>query len=251
MQCKQCGATCKTRDGRYFCPYCGWEGEPPAVASPDNNVVVRGDGDYGSEVYEKCIGGVLEIRLYVTGGVCSGSGYIINDEGYAITNTHVVTDDNNRPVRKLEISVNGKTMSGTVLAIGDNQGGHGAGVDLALIRIANMPTGVHPVELGDFSKVKNGERVFIIGNSKGMGSCITSGIVSDRLREIDGHTVLMTDCALNPGNSGGPIFNKNGEVIGTVVSYMPDAKGMNFTIPMTLVQEFIRECEKQLGKQLI
>ncbi|MBO5489621.1 MAG: hypothetical protein J5972_06935, partial [Eubacterium sp.] len=73
----------------------------------------------------------MEIRWYVLGGVCSGSGYIINDQGYAMTNTHVVTDQNNKPVKKLEVSVNGKKMSAVVVALGDDKGGHGNGVDLA------------------------------------------------------------------------------------------------------------------------
>lgn len=72
------------------------------------------------------------------------------------------------------------------------------------------------------------------------GVCLGRGIVSDRLRNVNGHMLLMTDCAINGGNSGGPIFNEQGRVIAAVVSGITSAEGMNFAIPSDTVLQFAR-----------
>jgi serine protease Do len=118
--------------------------------------------------------------------------------------------------------------------------GHGDGVDLALIKLSRVPQGAVRVTFENFNRVRNGERVFAIGNSLGFGTCITSGIVSDRSRVVDGETLLMTDCAVNSGNSGGPIFNEEGRVIGAIVSGISGAEGMNFAIPASTVVDFLK-----------
>jgi len=252
MQCKQCGAPCKIQAGRHVCIYCGWESDEAVQPAPAP--VESGAREYGSEVYDKCIGGVLELYYSSMFTGWSGSGYIITDDGYAITNAHVVTDASNnkfRIVKELEAHVSGKKLRAAVLAVGDDKAGSGSGVDLALIKLNDMPEGVHKVNFGDFDKLRNGERVYIIGNSRGQGSCITAGIVSDLVRSVGGKPHMMTDCAMNPGNSGGPIFNKDGEVIGTVDCYRPDSKGMNYTIPLPLVTAFIQACEKSLKVKIL
>jgi S1-C subfamily serine protease len=71
---------------------------------------------------------------------------------------------------------------------------------------------------------------------------MTSGIVSDKLRNVNGKNLLMTDCAVNGGNSGGPMFNSSGKVIAVIVSGITGAEGMNFAIPSDKVLNFISEC---------
>lgn len=82
----------------------------------------------------------------------------------------------------------------------------------------------------------------MIGNSLGGGTCITSGIVSDRRRTLEGKARLMTDCAVNRGNSGGPVFNEAGEVVGTIVAVTTAAEGMNYAIPADVVLAYIKSC---------
>ena len=97
------------------------------------------------------------------------------------------------------------------------------------------------VGIDDFSRVRIGESIYVVGNSLGHGTCITSGIVSDRKRMVDGQMLMMTDSAVNGGNSGGPVFNTAGNVIGLIVSGIDNAEGMNFAIPSDDVLDFVRQ----------
>ena len=125
---------------------------------------------------------------------------------------------------------------------------------LALVLLERGPQNAFVLDFEDFKNVKTGEEVFVIGNSLDDGSCITRGIVSDRLRGIardESKKYLMTDCAINPGNSGGPIFNRKGNVIGVMVASRlkdgADAKGMNYAIPADVTQAFIGFTVKQIS----
>ncbi|MDD6846029.1 MAG: trypsin-like peptidase domain-containing protein, partial [bacterium] len=153
-----------------------------------------------------------------------------------------------QPVEPLFIKVAGEEVEASIIALGDRHHGLGDGVDLALIKLERVPYEARALRIGDFENVKIGQRVYVIGNSLGQGTCITSGIVSDKEREMEGKNLLMTDCAINGGNSGGPIFNADGEVIGAIVSSIPTAKGMNFAIPSKTVLAFIKAIEKQLKR---
>jgi len=180
----------------------------------------------------------LEIECRFPTSISAGSGFMVAP-GYAITNTHVVTN-NAQPCRDITVRLADETISASIVCLGDDQGGHGNGVDLALLKLARVPRNAKIVSLADFGAVKVGESVFVIGNSLGHGTCITGGIVSDKCRQVDGHMLLMTDCAVNGGNSGGPIFNAAGNAIGAIVSGITSAEGMNFAIPANVVAEFIR-----------
>lgn len=199
--------------------------------------------DDGAVLFERAKNGVLEISCQGKSGGWSGSGYIISSDGYAVTNAHVAADEDGRPCKKIAVSVCGKTIPATVVALADDKAGRGHGVDLAIIKLSSMPPGAKALPIADFEKVRTGQKVFVIGNSLGFGTCITSGIVSDKNRE----GMLMYDCATNGGNSGGPVFNTQGEVIGThsAGQVLPDrdvkAQGMNYAVPANAVKEFIRK----------
>lgn len=90
--------------------------------------------------------------------------------------------------------------------------------------------------------VRNGQKLYVIGNALGMGTCITSGIISDKRRMVNGKPRLMTDCAANHGNSGGPVFDEDGRVIGAIVAGIDSAKGMNFAIPADVIEDFLEKC---------
>ncbi|MGM9609415.1 MAG: S1C family serine protease [Eubacteriales bacterium] len=245
-KCLLCGgATQRVGADAYRCLYCGKTFSASDFAPSPKSLVTQKAAaiNGGADIYEKCIGGVLEIKSIFDDCASAGSGLLISGDGYAITNTHVVTN-NALPAKKVTAKIAGETVAARIVALGDKQGGSGSGVDLALLKLERVPRGATVIQLGDFEKVRIGEPVFVIGNSLGCGTCITSGIVSDKLRNVEGHNLMMTDCAVNPGNSGGPIFNTAGTAIGVIVSGIDSAEGMNFAIPASTVEAFLQNCGK-------
>ena len=241
--CDVCGGSCKELGGgKYKCNFCGATYSEEDFAPKSNsgsgskqsNVAQKG----GVDVFESSVGGVLEITWSANGCLFSGSGLLITKDGYGITNAHVVVDDRNNAVANVNVSVAGKKVTARVVGIGTPSGerDYGRGDDLALIKLNTVPSGAKVLEFENYSNVRTGEAVFVIGNSLGYGTCITRGIVSDRRRNVDGRPRLMTDCATNGGNSGGPVFNEQGKVVGVHVSAAllndgEHADGMKYEIP--------------------
>lgn len=245
-RCRECGGDVVSKNGRYICKYCGAEFEEAAPATQRIEMVTRSND--GVDVFQKNINGILEIRCTFDRCASAGSGLLISQDGYALTNTHVVTNEA-IPCESITVKIAGQTVGAQIVRLGDDNGGHGNGVDLALIKLDFIPREATVIERGDFSKVKTGEQVFVIGNSLGDGTCITSGIVSDKRRTLEGKTLMMTDCAINGGNSGGPIFNKDGLAIGVIVSSRLNngapTEGMNYAIPMDIVESFLNDGERR------
>ncbi|MYE46749.1 MAG: PDZ domain-containing protein [Chloroflexi bacterium] len=159
------------------------------------------------DLVDQVMPSIAQIRVDAQG---TGSGIVIDRDGHILTNRHVV-EGATRIVVELR---DGTTATADVI-------GMDAGNDLAVIR-ADLPVeSLSPAVLGDSGLVRVGEPVFAIGNPFGLGFTVTSGIISGLGRESDGEPgghrirgVLQTDAAVNPGNSGGPLFNAAGEVIG-------------------------------------
>ena len=240
-KCKVCGGMCDTiGDGRYMCDCCGATyTEDDFKTKKETSREGTKDSDMGADIFEKNVNGVLE--LSVSNG--RASGYLISDDGYALTNAHAVSLDNGRSCGQCTVKCAGESVSARVVAMGtENNDEHTTNKDLALLKLSRVPNKATPLKFGDYDKVRTGERIFVIGNSLGAGTCITSGIVSDK----DRHSQLMYDCATNPGNSGGPVFNADGLVIGThVAGTSPNgfkAQGMNYAIPCSAVFTFLRKC---------
>ena len=246
--CISCGGELISIGNNYqYCTYCGNAYDPNSMSeakSIDKKEIRQ--FDTGVNVFDDNINSVLEIRWADGQYLHSGSGFIISSDGYAITNTHVVTADNGTPCDTVNVSVGGVSTEADIIKLGDSKHGLGSGIDLALIKLKSIK-GKNMVRFGDFSSVKNGEQVFVIGNSLGYGTCITSGIVSDKRRNVNGKMLLMTDCAINGGNSGGPMFNARGEVIAVIVSGIDGAEGMNFAIPTDDVISFIRSYSQKIN----
>ena len=165
----------------------------------------------------------------------SGSGVIITSDGYIVTNNHVVEGGQNIRVCLQDGSEYEATLIGT-----DSYS------DLAVIKID--ATGLPAATLGTSSNMTVGDPVFAIGNPLGvLSSSVSQGIISglDRTINVDGHnmTLMQTDAAVNPGNSGGGLFNANGELIGIVnaKSYGLDVEGIGFAIPMDTAKPIIMD----------
>ena len=146
------------------------------------------------------------------------------------------------PVRNGAETKEGKKHDAVLVAVGKP---NGDGVDLALLFVADLCNKVQGVEMGDSSKAENGEKIYYIGNSQGEGLSITSGIISDNKRMIGKQVFIMTDAATNPGNSGGPLVNEKGQVIGVHVSARAHTDGMKYAIPINIAKEFIGYVEQK------
>lgn len=189
--------------------------------------------------HAKIIGAAV-IKVSTPGGL--GSGVIINPQGYAITNAHVVQGETN-----LRTTIWLPQSDGTLKRIEvedveliavNNQ------VDLALIRIKH-PEGKEfscaPVVMQDGLEI--GQPVFAIGNPLGLERTMTQGVVSTTSRNFEGLTYIQTDTAINPGNSGGPLFNTRGEVVGITNMGIRGGESLGFAIPARYVKDFVRNRE--------
>src|ERR1700754_4740394 len=156
------------------------------------------------DVYESAKDSVA----YITTGEGTGSGFVVSDDGYIVTNAHVVEGANGQIKAKVG---DGKTLDAKLV-------GQDASTDLALLKVD--ASNLKPLALGDSSTVQVGDPTYAIGNPFGLDRTLTTGVISALQREIsapDGFSiddVLQTDAAINPGNSGGPLFNARGQVIG-------------------------------------
>ncbi len=169
------------------------------------------------------------LRQYVTEG--AGSGVIISEDGYIVTNNHVIDDANN-----IKVTLNDGTQIGAALISTDAQ------TDLAVIKVDK--TGLPPVTFGDSSALSIGDLAVAIGNPLGtLAGSATDGIISGLEREItiEGRTMklIQTSAAINPGNSGGGLFDQHGNLIGIVVakSAGSEVEGLGFVIPVNLVKK--------------
>lgn len=177
-------------------------------------------------------------------GAAAGSGFVVTENGYIITNYHVIQDANTITV----CFVDGKSYPATLVG-GDSEN------DIAVIKIE--ATGLTPVILGDSQKMYVGESVVTIGNPLGeLTFSLSDGVISALDRSItmsDGNkmTMLQTNCTINSGNSGGPLFNLYGEVIGIVsakysssgdpFSSSATVEGLGFAIPMNNIKDMITD----------
>lgn len=168
-----------------------------------------------------------------------GSGFIIREDGYIITNSHVVQGEIEVSVTVYE-RVEGRLERTTyekvqIVAINPF-------IDLALLKIDPKELGqtkLTKVYLGRIEELKQGARVFAVGAPLGLDFTVTQGSISSVNRESEGKVYVQIDASINPGNSGGPLFNEKGEVVGVNSWKIGGSEGLNFAIPIDYVKHFI------------
>jgi S1-C subfamily serine protease len=189
--------------------------DAPGVAYVRAEVVQRSQSPFGGSQTQR--------------GEATGSGFVIDDQGYVLTNAHVVEGATN-----VTVQLGGTTMSARVV-------GSDTSADIAVLKVNTAGANLHPLALGDSSSVQVGDPVVAIGNPFGLDRTVTTGIVSALQREIqapNGVTikhVIQTDAAINPGNSGGPLIDSSGRVIGInsqIASTSGGSNGIAFAVPI-------------------
>jgi putative serine protease PepD len=233
-----------------------------AGLSPDSQTVVRQVTVTGAEqaadttglsvsdIYKNTYKGVVEITVTQSNGQPTpfggqqsqqalGSGFVIDDQGHIVTNQHVVDGATSIKVRLWD----GKTYDATLV-------GSDASTDLAVIKVDAPSSVLEPLTFGDSNSVQVGDSVVAIGSPFGLENTVTSGIVSALHRQMTSPNnfsiddSIQTDAAINHGNSGGPLLNSSGQVIGVNAQIESDSggnDGVGFAIPSRTVQSIVSE----------
>ena len=168
-----------------------------------------------------------------------GSGFIINDRGYCVTNYHVVETQTRIAVTIFHRSENGdferrSVRDVKILALNPH-------FDLALLEIpAQENLKFRPVYIADDDSQREGDTVFAIGSPLGLERSVSEGIISTRNRNMNGIVYIQTTAQINPGNSGGPLFNDKGQVLGVINMKLSFGEGLGFAIPVSYLKHFLR-----------
>jgi putative serine protease PepD len=211
------------------------------------------------QIYEKHAGSVVEITAtfpatydyfgqQTGGGQALGTGFVVSEDGYILTNAHVVSESGQAAgtvtVTFKGDGTQGAQVQGTVLGADES-------TDVALIKVDPSQTpALDPIPLGDSSQVMVGEDVVAIGNPLGLDFSLSSGVVSATDRQLqspNGATItggIQTDAAINSGNSGGPLINAKGQVIGIneqIASQGGGNEGIGFAVPINTAVQIMEQ----------
>lgn len=179
---------------------------------------------------------VVLLKGVTDSGTILGSGFVLSPDGKIATNLHVIREMKSGGVQLASGEVYDNLL---VLAWDDRK-------DLAIVKVAGFD--LPAIELGNSNDVKAGEPVIAIGSPSGLQGTVTAGVVS-AIRDdpfSGGYKVIQTDAASNPGNSGGPLLNSKGQVIGVITSKLRATEGLNFAVPIN----YVRGLMNTLGKPM-
>jgi len=217
---------------------------PQAPSAPGGVVRVQAEESVVIQVVEKVRPAVVNIQtrgfapdffgqLFPQEG--AGSGVIVSEDGYILTNNHVIRNATQIRVRLLD----GTELEGRVV-------GTDPPSDLAVIKVDPRGRKLPAAELGDSHALRVGQLAIAIGNPFGLGSTVTVGVVSalNRSIQVPGFVIdnlIQTDAAINPGNSGGALVNSAGQVIGINTAIIPQAQGIGFAIPSSVARSVMEQ----------
>jgi len=164
----------------------------------------------------------------------TGTGFIIDPNGYIMTNQHVVNGAQN-----IEVTVQGQSKPFSAALVGQDYE-----LDVAILKIE--ATGLPTLVMGDSDAMRQGDWVIAIGNPLGLDHTVTVGVVSAKGRPIaiqdrNYKNLIQTDAAINSGNSGGPLINMNGQAIAINTAISADAQGIGFAIPINTAKSIMQE----------
>jgi S1-C subfamily serine protease len=185
-------------------------------------------------VAERLAPSVVSVRVTAENGQGAGSGFVIAPDGFIITNHHVVEKAN----AVTAVFTDGRELAARVV-------GSDPATDLALLRVPEG--GLVPVEIGRSENLRVGQLVIAIGNPLGFQSTVSTGVVSALGRSLRSQSgrlienIIQTDVALNPGNSGGPLVDSRGRVVGVNTAMIRMAQGLCFAIPSATMTWVVSE----------
>jgi len=208
----------------------------PAVVNIDTETMVTrtrfgGFPFDGDPFFEEFFGQIMprEPRQQQVPRRGKGSGFIVSQEGYVLTNNHVIDGADNVKVTLMD----GRNFDAEIV-------GQDPTFDLAVIKIkaSSLPV----LQLGDSDATEVGEWVVAIGNPLGFENSVTAGVVSAKNRTLQAPGInfqgfLQTDASINPGNSGGPLIDLNGRVVGINTAIVPYAQGIGFAVPINMAKQ--------------
>jgi putative serine protease PepD len=207
-----------------------------------------------TQIYKQASAGVVAIKAVTWQGADSGTGIVLNDKGLILTNDHVVSG-----ASSLTVAAKGSSsLTRPATLVGEE-----ANKDLALIKVDPSGLGLEPLTLTSSKTAQVGDSVYAIGNPYGLDETLTRGIVSALGRSISAPNganitgAIQTDAALNPGNSGGPLLNDEGQVIGvnsqiasqaaSVNGSQPGSTGVGFAVSSDTVAQAVKAIESGNG----
>lgn len=215
--------------GYYICPLCDSKFkylEKPAQSILDSSMI-----------YNNSIQNVVEIYNIIDDDEISGTGILINKNGFVLTSAHIftkITPNNNITnfnenifIRK---NTNSTSLRTKVISIDES-------IDLALLKIEDMTNNSYTIFSNE--KLVVGQHIFVIGNSKGEGLCMVDGMISDNHRYIGNRTLFMISAPVTAGCSGAPVLNQKGELIGMIVGGREGTTAMNYAVPINVIKSFL------------
>ncbi len=212
--------------------------EPAKPAPPESSTLYASNNKPGAaRTVNELVGALGESVVQVRTPAGLGSGFMIHEEGYLITNFHVIEGESQLSVEvyhQRQGQLDRKTYK-QVRIVAMNKF-----VDLALLKIDDKDAPKFRfVTLGNSDPMTAGDHVFAIGSPLGLERTVTEGILSTKTRQMAGELYLQTTTQINPGNSGGPLFNLKGEVVGVTNMKITFGEGLGFAIPAESVKYFL------------
>ncbi len=200
------------------------------------NFLKASAGEDFSGIIEDVIKSVVTIRTDIS----QGTGFIINKEGYVVTNYHIVENAKSAGI----FDYNGQMHQVNII-------GYDSEYDIALLKI---PGDYDSLNLANSNEAQIGEKVIAIGNPLGIQFSVSEGIISNLHQPgpTGIKSYIQTDAALNPGNSGGPLINKQGKIIGINNFKISDTEGLGFALESNYIKEVVNKIAlREIGKNLI